>query len=47
MIITIAIQDLEICFDNLNLALRKNAIWFDSLAQKKKIDKQIDDTLYY
>lgn len=46
-IFAIAIKDLEIHVDNLNLLLRKSIIWFESLAQKRETSKQIADTQCY
>lgn len=42
IIFTITIEDLEVRLDNSNLPLGKNAIWFESLAQKKRlVSKQL------
>lgn len=35
------IEDLEMRFGNLNLPLKKSAIWFDPLAQTGEIAKQL------
>lgn len=45
--LTIAIEDLEMRQHNTNLFLEKNIIWFKPLTQKKEINKQIANTLYY
>ena len=45
-ILAIVIKDLEVCCGNANLLLRKSAIWFESLAQKKETSKQTVDILY-
>lgn len=44
--LSITIADLEMCLDNSNLFLRKKEIWFELLAQKREIDKQIAGILY-
>lgn len=46
-IIAIIIKDLKVCLNNSNLLITKNAICFQYLAQKRKIDKQIASILYY
>ena len=46
-IFTVAIENLKVHLDNSNLFLKKNAIQFELLAQKKEIDKQIAGILYY
>lgn len=38
-ILAIAMKDLKVCLDNLNLLLGKNVIWFDLLAQKRETSK--------
>lgn len=45
--LVITIEDLEVCMSDLNLPLKKNVLWFESLAQKKEIDKQMVSALYY
>ena len=45
--LTVAIKDLKIRLGHLNLLLRKNAIWFKRLAQKREIGKHIVGVLYY
>lgn len=45
-ILAIVIKDLEIYLNNLNLLIKKSAICFELLVQKKEIGKQITDTLY-
>lgn len=37
--LTIAIKDLEMRLDNLNLPLEKSAIWFELLISKKETSK--------
>lgn len=37
----VVIKNLKVHFGNLNLLLRKNAIWFEPLAQKEEMSKQI------
>lgn len=46
-IFAIAIKDLEEYLGNLNQPLKKSAIWFELLAQKKEIGKQTTGTQYY
>ncbi len=46
-ILAVAIKDLEVRLCNLNLLLRKKAIWFKLLAQKGETSKQTAGTLYY
>lgn len=43
--LAIAIKDLEMCLDNLNLLLEKNIIKFELLDKKEEINKQTADTL--
>lgn len=43
----IAIEDLEIRLNNLNLLMRKNTIYFEPSTQKKKIGKQTTGALFY
>ena len=43
----IAIKDLEMHFGNLNLLLKKSAIWFEPLARKKETNKQMISIIYY
>lgn len=45
-IFIVGIKDLEICFSNTNLLLRKSEICFKSLAQKGEISKQTANVLY-
>lgn len=45
--LTIIIQDLEVCLGNSNLPLRESTICFESLAQKREIGKQTASALYY
>lgn len=45
-ILAIAVEDLEVCYDNANLFLGKSTIWFGPLAQKGETDKQTTDVLY-
>ena len=45
--LAIAIEVLEICLDNSNLCLGKNAIRFEPSAQKEETDKQPASVLYY
>ena len=45
--LAIAIEDLKIHLDNLNLPLRKNAILFELSAQKEETSKQMASVLYY
>ena len=45
--LAVAIEDLEVHLGNSNLPLRKSAIWFELLAQKKETDKQTACILYY
>lgn len=40
-ILAIAIKDLELWLSNLNQFIQKSVIWFEPLAQKSKIGKQI------
>ena len=42
----IKIEDLKMSLGDLNLSLKKNAIWFKLLAQKKETGKQITSALY-
>ena len=45
--LAIAIEDLEIRLNNLNLPVEKSTIWFEPLAQKGETDKQTASALYY
>ncbi len=45
--LTVVIEDLEVRLGNSNLPLGKNAIWFEPLAQKREIGKQMIGALYY
>lgn len=45
--LVIAIKDLEIQLNNLNLLIGKNVIWFELLVQKTKIDEQIAGAIYF
>lgn len=46
-ILAIVIKDFEVHLSNLNLSSGKSAIYFESLAQKRKIVKQIASIRYY
>ena len=45
--LAIAIEDLEVHLDNLNLPREKNTMRFEPSAQKKETDKQTAGILYY
>lgn len=47
IMLAIAIKDLKMQISNSKLLLGKNAIWFESSAQKKEINNQMADALYY
>ena len=47
VILVVAIKDLEVQLSNSNLPIRKSAIRFEPLAQKRKISKQTAGALYY
>ena len=46
-ILVVAIKDLEMYLSNSNLLIRKNAICFEPLVQKRETGKQTADALYY
>lgn len=46
-IFAIAIKSLEIYLSNSNLLMEKSAIYFKLLAQKKEINKQTANILFY
>lgn len=45
-IFTIAIKNLKMHFSYANLSLRKNAICFEPLTQKKETNEKIADIIY-
>ena len=45
--LAIAIKDLIVYLDNLNLPLGKSVIWFEPLAQNRETDKQTAGIIYY
>lgn len=45
--LAVIIKDLEIHLSNSNLPMRKSAIYFKFLAQKREISKQTASALYY
>ena len=44
---TVAIKDLKVHFGNSNLLLKKSAIRFELLAQKREINKKMAGILHY
>ena len=46
-ILIVIIEDLKVLLGNSNLPLRKSAIWFESLAQKRETSKQTSGILHY
>ena len=45
--LAVKIKDLEVRLSNSNLSTRKNAIYFEFLAQKRETSKQTANILYY